>query len=94
MAKRLWLGVFLCTLAIALCGVYRVPTTVFAQGTAPRPQWAQNLQHTAVFEDNLHLFEIGHIGGRVAVDDHRRSPSKAIPPPTLAVGGRGNCRVS
>ncbi len=46
MAKRLWIGVFLCTLAVALWGVYRVPTTALAQGSPSWPQWAQNPQHT------------------------------------------------
>jgi hypothetical protein len=46
MAKRLWIGVFLCTLAVALWGVYRVPTTALAQSGASWPQWAQNPQHT------------------------------------------------
>ncbi len=46
MAKRLWVGAFLCALAAALWSLNRVPGGVLAQGSPAWPQWAQNQQHT------------------------------------------------
>ncbi len=57
MAKRSWIGVFVCTFAAALWGVYRVPITASAQGSLSWPQWAQNSQHTGFLNvngQNLH----------------------------------------
>src|SRR5258708_2549743 len=80
MAKRSWIGVFVCTFAAALWGVYRVPITASAQGSLSWPQWAQNPQHTGFLNvkgQNLKRILANIING---IGSERIAPPQFLPP--------------
>ncbi len=49
--KRLWIGILLCTLFVAMWSMLRAPKTTLAQSSNPSwLQWAQNPQHTGFLD--------------------------------------------